>query len=317
MTMEWPRNITAVVNAVKKIRSVGAVLRGKQIALRRSLADGNGLQFVPPGHFYSPIPNLGEVRKKEDVIFGRIPRSIPGIELNEQEQLSLLGQFKTYYDELPFKSYKSDGLRYFFENPSYSYSDAICLYCMLRYAKPNRIIEIGSGYSSCVMLDSNDLFFSGSIKLTCIEPFPDLLLSLIRPSDLDRIALIPQRVQDVELSQFEELGQNDILFIDSTHVSKIGSDVNWILFEILPRLSSGVYIHFHDVFYPFEYPKEWIYEGRAWTELYMLRSFLQFNTAFKIVFFNTFMEHFYETSFERDMPLCMRNRGGSIWIRKA
>jgi predicted O-methyltransferase YrrM len=260
---------------------------------------------------------LAEVRKREGAIFGRIPRSIPGIELNEQEQLSLLGQFKTYYDELPFKSYKGDGLRYFFENPSYSYSDAICLYCMLRYAKPNRIIEIGSGYSSCVMLDSNDLFFSGSIKLTCIEPFPDLLLSLIRPSDLDRIALIPQRVQDVELSQFEELGQNDILFIDSTHVSKIGSDVNWILFEILPRLSSGVYIHFHDVFYPFEYPKEWIYEGRAWTELYMLRSFLQFNTAFKIVFFNTFMEHFYETSFERDMPLCMRNRGGSIWIRKA
>ena len=313
MTVEWPRNITAVVNVVKKIRSVGAVLRGKQITLRQS----RGFQFVPPGHFYSPIPNLAEVRKREGAIFGRIPRSIPGIELNEQEQLSLLGQFKTYYDELPFKSYKSDGLRYFFENPSYSYSDAICLYCMLRYAKPNRIIEIGSGYSSCVMLDSNDLFFSGSTKLTCIEPFPDLLLSLIRPGDVDRITLIAQRVQDVELNEFEALGQNDILFIDSTHVSKIGSDVNWILFEILPRLSSGVYIHFHDVFYPFEYPKEWIYEGRAWTELYMLRSFLQFNTAFKIVFFNTFMEHFYETSFERDMPLCMRNRGGSIWIRKA
>ena len=253
--MEWPRNITAVVNAVKKIRSVGAVLRGKQIALRPSLADGNGLQFVPPGHFYSPIPNLGEVRKKEDVIFGRIPRSIPGIELNEQEQLRLLGEFKTYYDELPFKSHKSDGLRYFFENPTYSYSDAICLYSMLRHAKPNRIIEIGSGFSSCVMLDTNDLFFNGSIKITCIEPFPDLLLSLIRPADRDRITLLTQKVQDVELSNFEALGENDILFIDSTHVSKIHSDVNWIFFEILPRLNSGVSVHLHDVFYPFEYPR--------------------------------------------------------------
>ena len=307
---------TLVSNAVKKIRSVSAVLRGKQIALRQSPANENDLQYVPPGHFYSPIPNLGEVRKKEDVIFGHIPRSIPGIELNEQEQLSLLREFKTYYDELPFNSYKSDGLRYFFENPSYSYSDAIFLYCMLRHAKPNRIIEIGSGFSSCVMLDTNDLFFNGSIKITCIEPFPDLLLSLIRLADRDRITLLTQKVQDVELSNFEALGENDILFIDSTHVSKIHSDVNWIFFEILPRLNSGVSVHLHDVFYPFEYPKEWIYEGRVWTELYMLRSFLQFNTSFKVIFFNTFLEHFYQTSFERDMPLCMRNRGGSIWIRK-
>ena len=81
-------------------------------------------------------------------------------------------------------------------------------------------------------------------------------------------------------------------------------------------LNSGVLVHLHDVFYPFEYPKEWIYEGRVWTELYMLRSFLQFNTSFKVIFFNTFLEHFYQTSFERDMPLCMRNRGGSIWMRK-
>jgi predicted O-methyltransferase YrrM len=307
---------TLVRNAVQKIRSVSAVLWGKQITLPQSHSKENDVQYVPPGHFYSPIPNLVEVRKKEDVIFGRIQRSIPGIELNEQEQLSLLREFKAYYDELPFKSYKNDGLRYFFENPSYSYSDAIFLYCMLRHAKPNRIIEIGSGFSSCAMLDTNDLFFNGSIKITCIEPFPDLLLSLIRPADRDQITLLTEKVQDVDLSNFDALGQNDILFIDSTHVSKIHSDVNWIFFEILPRLNKGVFVHLHDVFYPFEYPKEWIYEGRVWTELYMLRSFLQFNTSFKVIFFNTFLEHFYQTSFERDMPLCMRNRGGSIWMRK-
>jgi predicted O-methyltransferase YrrM len=306
-----------VSDAKKKIWSMRDRLRRNGILRPESTAFEKGVQFAPPGHFYSPIPDLRQVREKENIIFGHIPRTIPGIELNEQEQLSLLGEFKTYYDELPFKSYKSDGLRYFFENPSYSYSDAICLYFMLRHAKPNRIIEIGSGFSSCVMLDTNDLFFNGSIKITCIEPFPDLLLSLIRPADRDRITLLTQKVQDVELSAFEALGQNDILFIDSTHVSKIDSDVNRILFEVLPHLNSGVYIHFHDVFYPFEYPKEWIYEGRAWTELYMLRSFLQFNTAFKIIFFNTFLEHFYQSAFARDMPLCMRNKGGSIWIRKA
>ncbi|MBI4525718.1 MAG: class I SAM-dependent methyltransferase [Deltaproteobacteria bacterium] len=273
-------------------------------------------QFVPPGHYYSPIPDLDEVRGREEAIFGHIPRQIPGIDLNEQEQLSLLGEFKNYYSELPFKPEKSNGLRYFFENPSYSYSDAVFLYSMIRHAKPKKIIEIGSGYSSCVMLDTNERFFDGSIKITCIEPFPELLLSLIRPGDLKSLTLISKRLQDVQLSEFESLSQGDILFIDSTHVSKVNSDVNRIFFEILPRLKRGVYVHFHDIFYPFEYPKEWIYEGRAWTELYVLRSFLQFNASFKIVFFNTFLEHFHQPTFEQEMPLCMRNRGGSIWIRR-
>ena len=291
-------------------------LRRKGSLRPESAAFETGVQFAPPGHFYSPIPDLRQVREKEDIIFDRVPRTIPGIELNEVEQLSLLREFKAYYDELPFKAGKSAALRYYFHNPSYSYSDATFLYCMLRHVKPNRIIEIGSGYSSCVMLDTNDLFFGGSIKLTCIEPFPDLLLSLIRPGDRDRVALIAQRVQDVELSEFEALGQNDILFIDSTHVSKIHSDVNRILFEVLPRLNRGVYVHFHDVFYPFEYPKAWIYEGRVWTELYMLRAFLQYNSSFRIVLINTFLERYHRDFFEQAMPLCLKNPGGSIWLRK-
>lgn len=272
--------------------------------------------FVPPGHFYSPIPSLNEVRSNEARIFGSISRNIPGVELRESEQLKLLEGFCQYYESMPFQPHKVQGLRYYYENPAYSYSDAILLHCMIRHLKPRRIIEIGSGFSSCLTLDTNELFFGNSMMTTFIEPYPDLLMSLIKEDDKKRIIVIPQRLQDVSLDTFASLEANDILFIDSTHVSKINSDVNRVFFEILPALSSGVYIHFHDVFYPFEYPKVWIYEGRAWNEIYMLRSFLQCNNEFCVVLMNTFMHHFHEPFFREKFPLCLRNTGGSIWIRK-
>jgi hypothetical protein len=274
------------------------------------------LRYVPPGHFYSPIPNLDEVRENESTIFGSTPEVIPGIDLAEASQLRLLDTFKTYYAELPFPAHKTPALRYFFENSSYSYSDAIILYCMIRHAQPKRIIEIGSGHSSCVTLDTNELFFSDEIKTTFIDPYPEVLLSLIKPSDHKAIRVIPNKLQDVDADIFRSLEANDILFVDSTHVSRINSDVNRILFEILPSLKSGVYVHFHDIFYPFEYPKEWVYQGRAWNEAYALRAFLQFNSAFKIVFFNTYLEHFHKPLFEAHLPLCLKNTGGSLWIQR-
>lgn len=187
---------------------------------------------------------------------------------------------------------------------------------MIRYLNPKTFIEIGSGFSSCLTLDVDELFLDNSMNVTFIDPYPNLLLSLIKEHDKDKARIIHQRLQDVGLEVFEPLSANDILFIDSTHISKINSDVNRIFFEILLALSSGVYIHFHDVFYPFEYPREWIYEGRAWNEIYMLRAFLQYNREFCVVFMNTFMEHFYESFFINKMPLCMKNAGGSLWIRK-
>jgi predicted O-methyltransferase YrrM len=272
--------------------------------------------LYPLGHFYSPIPDLDEVMKDEAAIWGDLPRTINGIDLNEQEQLHLLGKFIEFYKEIPFSVKKTKQFRYFFENDAYSYSDAIILYSMIRYAKPVQVIEVGSGYSSCLLLDTNERFFDGKIKTTFIEPYPELFYSLIRESDKDRIRVIPARLQDIPLVEFDTLERNDILFIDSTHVSKVNSDVNCIFFRILPRLKSGVIIHFHDVFYPFEYPKSWVYEGRAWNEDYVLRTFLEYNSAFKILFFNTFMEYFFEDYFQKYMPLCLENKGGSIWLQK-
>jgi hypothetical protein len=285
-------------------------LQSELAALKRNL--GN----VPPGHFYSPIPSQEEIRKDEARIFGSVTRELPGINLNEREQLMLLEDFCKYYQEMPFKSHKTDGLRYYFENEMYSYSDAIFLYCMIRHLKPNRIVEIGSGFSSCVALDTNELFFGGSISTTFVEPYPAPLMSLVKRQDIEKMRTISLRLQDVDIGEFEALGPNDILFVDSTHVSKINSDVNRIFFEILPRLRSGVHIHFHDIFYPFEYPNWWVYSGMASNEAYMLRTFLQFNDAFSIVFMNTFMERYHESFFREKMPLCLKNTGGSIWIRK-
>jgi Methyltransferase domain len=272
--------------------------------------------WMPPGHFYSPIPDLNAVKQREAVIFGPMSRSLPGINLNESGQLDWLEKLRVYYADQPFAATPQPGLRYFFENNGYCYSDAIFLQGMIRHLQPRRIIEVGSGYSSCVMLDTNELFCQNQISCTFIDPFPQLLESLLKPDDRDRITIIPQPLQELDLAIFQDLSAGDILFIDSTHVAKVDSDVNYIFFQLLPSLNSGVYIHFHDIFYPFEYPQTWIYQGRAWNEDYFLRAFLQYNDAFEICLFNTFLEHFYEAKFAAEMPLCLKDRGGSIWLRK-
>ncbi len=134
-----------------------------------------------------------------------------------------------------------------------------------------------------------------SFEITHIEPYPALLKSLLKPNDLK---------------------SNDILFIDSTHISKINSDVNAIFFEILPLLKSGVYIHFHDIFYPFSYPNDWLRAKNSWNEAYILRAFLSFNNTFEIVFFNTCLNYLYPDEFATALPLSQKNKGGSIWLKK-
>ncbi len=272
----------------------------------------------PPGHFYTPIPSLEEIKSREEQIFGTPPRQIPGIDLNEEGQLQLLDEFKRFYKEQPFSPTKTGKLRYYFENGNYGYTDGIFLHCMIRYLRPKRIVEVGCGSSSCNMLDTNALFFDHSIDLTFIDPNPEWLYANmnIKSTDYTNIRVIPKQVQVLALDLFSVLDENDILFIDSSHVSKIGSDVNYIVFEILPCLKKGVYVHFHDIRYPFEYPKEWIYNGHAWNEAYLVRAFLQFNKNFEIAFFNGYLRYFFENVFREYMPLCLKHPGGSLWIKK-
>jgi predicted O-methyltransferase YrrM len=284
--------------------------------IARELAQYREAQPFPPGHYYSPIPSRAEVRAHEQNIWSAWPRQLPSLELNEEGQVALLEELKQYYRDLPFGDKPKQGLRYHFENGYFSYSDAIVLYCMIRHLKPRKIIEIGSGYSSAVMLDTNDLFFSKAVSCTFIEPNPQRLLSLVKGADRDKCSIITAPLHDVGTDLFKGLSHSDILFVDSSHVAKVHSDVNLILFEILPILEEGVTIHFHDVFYPFEYPKEWVYQGKAFNEAYLLRAFLQYNKIFQIQFFNSFLTYFYRDRFLSEMPLCLKNTGASIWLRK-
>lgn len=268
------------------------------------------------GHYYSSIPNMNEIVNKSDNIFTYNKWDIDGVDLNDNYQIELMKEFSYYYNGIPFKTFDKnvEKLRYYFENGFFENSDAIVLYGMLRKFKPKRLIEIGSGFSSAVTLDTNELYFDNSIECTFIEPYPERLKSLLRNND--NVKIIEKKLQDVDLSVFEELENGDILFVDSTHVSKCGSDVNMIMFNILPRLKNGVIIHFHDVFFPFEYPKEWIYTGRFWNEDYLLRAFLQYNSSFKVMYFNSYMNTRYADLIKESMPLCLKNSGGSLWIRK-
>jgi predicted O-methyltransferase YrrM len=271
-------------------------------------------EFVPTGHYASAVPSIEE----REAFLSSAPSddsNILGIDLNSQKQLELLKQFKQYHDECPFPEHKTELFRYHFWNPSFSHADALTLYSMLRHFAPKRVIEIGSGYSSCVLLDTNDHFFQGKIRLTFIEPYPRLLKSLLKPTDR-RHTIIPTRLQEVDPQIFGALEANDILFVDSSHVSKLDSDVNLIIFELLPQLKKGVLIHFHDIFRRFEYPKDWIREGRAWNEAYLLRAFLEYNESFEILYFSEFLINNHRPWFEENMPHYLVNTGGNIWLRK-
>jgi Methyltransferase domain len=277
-----------------------------------------------PGHYYSPIPDIEDVRNREDKIWGREnAKEIPGIDLNESAQLQLLDSLVRYYSEQPFTEHKTAGRRYYFGSPYFSFTDGIFYYCMLRHLKPRRVIEIGSGFSSCVLLDTNDLFFDSSIECTFIDPDPERLYGLLGPHDIGKVRVIPKRLQEIGLDCFSELSAGDILFIDSSHVSKTGSDVNMIFHDILPFLPQGVHVHFHDVCYPFEYPRAFVYSQWAWNEVYLLRAFLSYNREFRINLFPSFLERFYSQRLKNEMPLTLKHPpnwptigGSSLWIER-
>jgi len=314
-------------------------------------------QFVPPGHFYSPITSFSEIKANEHVIFCSSPANLEGIELRGNDQRVFLDALKEYYDTMPYKpieaisneigayikrymeepissekekikqeaivrynelirEHKPKSTRYLLDNPSYGYTDGIVYHCILRKIKPTRVIEIGAGYSSCLLLDTNEKYFDSNIKCTFIEPYIDNIVSLINEEDKGSIDIIGSKIQDVDINIFKALEKNDILFVDSSHICKTYSDVNHILFNILPLLQSGVYVHFHDVFWPFEYPKEWVYEGRSWNECYLLRAFLSYNTKYSIKFYTSYIQAILKDHLENSMPLLMRGEGGSIWLQK-
>jgi len=281
------------------------------------------LRAAPPGHFYSPIPDYDEIRNRDYKNDQKL-KEIPGIDLKESHQLELVESFAEFYRELPWKDHaEGQTLRYYYDNIYFSYGDVITLYSVMRKFKPKRIIEIGSGYSSAAMLDVDGLFFNGSIQFTFIDPHPERLRSLVPEKGLRRYTVVELPAQQVDVTEFEKLGKGDILFIDSSHVSKTGSDVNYLIHKVLPVLKTGVIIHFHDILWPFEYPKKWLKAGRVWNEAYLLRAFLQYNSSFEVLFFNSFLEQHHRKYLREKMPLMLRQPASkmtfgnsSLWLRR-
>jgi predicted O-methyltransferase YrrM len=266
--------------------------------------------YVAPGHYCSPVVNVEELRRVPPVNAG-----LPLISWDQERMCELWRSFAPLLRECPFRDGKQASLRYHFDNGSFSHGDGAVLYAMLRTLKPRRYVEVGSGYSSACLLDTLDLMRADT-SVTFIEPYTELLESLLREDDRARVRIIAGPVQRAPYAVFDELQAGDILFIDSTHVAKTGSDVCHELFNVLPYLQAGVVIQFHDIFYPFEYPDVWIYgENRSWNELYLLRALLM-GGGYEIVFFGDYFAKEHRAEIEAVAPQLLRYSWASLWLRK-
>jgi hypothetical protein len=247
--------------------------------------------------------------------------SLPGIDINEAQQLELLSEFvrfyKEEYEQIP-KSKTNALHQYYIDNGDFESVDGEILYCMIRHFKPKRIIEIGSGNSTLLSAQATirNQTESHACDLTAIEPYPEKVLTKGFPG-LSR--LIPKRLQDVPLTEFARLEANDILFIDSSHVLKIRSDVQYEFLEILPYLAAGVLVHVHDIFLPMEYPKNWIlHDHRFWNEQYLLQAFLIHNVAWKVLWAGSYMHLQHPATLEQTFSSYNRGKRwpGSFWMQR-
>lgn len=272
---------------------------------------------ITRNHFYQPIPDtdtLGEHLWQK-------PLSMPGVDMNEAAQLQLAETvFPKYAAEWSypekqnareFDFYRGNG---FFES-----FDAEVLHSFIRGNKPSLVIEVGSGFSTFVSANAcrlNAERDNATTELIAIEPYPKDIIAKGFPG---LTQLIRRPLEEVEIETFLRLKDGDILFIDSSHIAKTGSDVNYLFHEILPRLNPGVLVHIHDIFLPAEYPKQWIFKDHHFfNEQYMLQSFLCFNSAFEVYW----ASHFMYLKHDQKLKELFKYRDlgeigpGSFWIRR-
>lgn len=262
-----------------------------------------------PFHYYEPLPDFSAIIQEQTLR----KRYSPCINWNLDNQLNLVRKISAYFIEI-----KELGFDFF--NDFYGELDAAIYYAILRENKPAKVIEIGCGYSTqiaALALSKNQQEGKAG-KIICIEPYPEPQLT---EANLE-VELITERVENIDLKIFEQLSAGDILFIDSTHTVKFGSDVCREILEIVPNLPSGILIHFHDIFFPCDYPPKWlIEERRAWNEQYMLEAFLAYNHDFEVVLAN----HLLSVDYPQEVANIWHgvsnwqgqyHRCGSFWMKK-
>ena len=236
---------------------------------------------IRPVHFYEPLPDFRAIT--EDQINRR--RKYASINFGWDEQLGLLKKLAAYSSELHADNNQNG---FDFHNGYFGGFDAVVSYSLIRHLKPKLILEIGGGYSTRIahaaLVRNRTDGHAG--KLICIEPEPEPRLI---DAKLD-IELIAKPVQEITVDFFSRLEANDILFIDSSHTVKFGSDVCYEFLDVLPMLKPGVWVHVHDIFFPHDYPAEWLMERRlALNEQYLLEAFLSFNHQFAVRLANRWM----------------------------
>ncbi len=265
-------------------------------------------------HYYEPLFNPAHLRKplSED-------RELRGIDWNEAEQLDLLSKFHFNQELTRFPLDRQDDHEFFYQNGFFESGDAEFLYNMIRLFKPKRIFEIGSGQST--------LLAASAVKANrgedpdyqcehvCIEPYEVGWLDEIG------VNVVRMPVELIDTSLFGQLEENDILFIDSSHMIRPQGDVLYEYFEILPILKSGVLIHIHDIFTPKDYLEEWIQSVCFWNEQYLLEAFLSYNSEFKIMGALNFLKHHHPNELTAVCPVLREQfdsrEPGSFWLRRA
>jgi hypothetical protein len=235
---------------------------------------------LTPNHFYWPVPDVEELGQREWPIYS----APPGCDFRMRDQVNLAQRFGSRY--IPELKWDSSPIPngYHYKNGYFESCDAEVAYCMVREWKPRRIIEIGSGFSTRAMAQAlrvNQERDGTAGELITVDPYPERLPVNDMPS---HITVVPERVQGLDLSFFESLRADDILFIDSSHVVSTGSDVVREYLQILPRLKPGVLVHVHDIFLPSDYPRDAVLDNLwFWSEQYLLQAFLSFNHEFEVL----------------------------------
>ena len=264
-------------------------------------------------YYYQPMINP----KKHLYKSLREDRDLPGIDFNTEEQLSLLRNFNYNNELLNFPIDQKEEIEFYYNNGSYGSGDAEYLYNMIRHFKPSKIIEIGSGSSTLMALNAINQNKKEDNKYKCqhicIEPYEQPFLEKIG------VQLIREKVETFDKSFFQILEENDILFIDSSHIIRPQGDVLYIYLNILPTLKPGVLVHVHDIFMPKDYLDEWIYDHILFNEQYLLEAFLTFNPNFKIIGALNYLSHNYQKEFASVCPIFAKQQNrepGGFWMVK-
>lgn len=228
-------------------------------------------------HYYEPLCYQDEMRHSTEAV-----RSLPGLDLKESAQLALLNEF-CYQDELlAYPLEKEANQPYYYKNNFYEAGDAEIYYNVIRHFKPQKIIEIGSGFSTYMAIDASQKNQSENpqhtCEITCIEPFEHPELEAMG------VNVKRNKVETLDPAYFDQLSSDDILFIDSSHVIRPQGDVLYEILEVLGRLKPGVLVHIHDVFTPRDYRQGTLFEAQYfWNEQYLLEAFLSYNLNFEIL----------------------------------